>query len=645
MIEGSLPALLERQADERGDAVALREKEFGIWHSISWNTYARRVRHFALGLLELGVQRGDRIAIIGDNRPEWVIAELGAQAIGALPTGLFQDAVVAEIEYVLAKTQTRLVVGEDQEQVDKILSLSSALPSLKHIVYYDPQGLRSYTDPALREFVTVEERGADREASYAGDEYTEVLNEIDPDDTALLCTTSGTTSKPKLAMLSHRNLNAMADQLLDVDPMSVGDEFVSFLPLAWIGEQMVTVASALATGFVVNFPEEPGTVRQDLKEIGPQSMFSPPRIWESMVSDVQVLIEDTTPLKRRLYSWAKSAGEDIAETRFSGGAPTRLQRARARVADWVALGPIRDQLGLRRLRRAYTGGAALGPDVFRFFHTLGVNLKQIYGQTEVSGISVLHRDGDIRAQSVGLPLPDTEIRIGDDGEILTRGPAVFRGYFEDSEATSTALQDGWLHSGDAGYFDDAGHLVVIDRLKDVSMLPDGTTFSPQFLENQLKFSHHVSEAVAFGGSAPEGAPRPYIVAIIAIDYENVGQWAERRQLSYTTYTDLAQKPEVYDLIRNHVAGVNSYTPVAARVRRFVLLHKELHADDGELTRTRKVRRRFIEERFEQIVQALYGGQSAVTVAMDITYQDGRTRQVTRDLRIETLSAPPENSGV
>ncbi len=659
-LPATLPGLLARRAEEHPDRIALREKEFGIWQEITWAGFLARVRSFALGLAELGMEKGDRIAIIGDNRPEWVIAELGAQAIGALPLGLYQDSISAELARMLQAAEARVIVAEDQEQVDKVLEVRDRVPGLEHIVYYDPRGMYGYEAPGLMAFEEVETLG-DRFFDRFPMEFVGRLAEVRPGDTALLCTTSGTTSVPKLAMLSHANLLAMAGQLVEVDPMRPGDEFVSFLPLAWIGEQMVGVASALLAGFTVNFPEETATVRSDIREIGPAFMMSPPRIWENMVSDVQVMAEDTSPLKRWMYRWAMREGMRAAGTRFDGGAnearPDRespgvwrrapgttkrrasaAARMRHRLADWTVFQPIRDQLGLSRVRRAYTGGAALGPDVFRFFHAIGVNLKQLYGQTEVSGISVVHRDGDIRFHTVGRPFPQTEIRISDAGEILCRSPAVFQGYFRNPDATAEALSDGWLHSGDAGYFEDDGHLVVIDRLADVMKLPDGTNFSPQFVENKLKFSPYVREAVVFGGG---GAP--FVTSMIAIDLENAGQWAERHRIPYTTFTDLARRDEVYGLVRDHVATINRDLPPAARIRRFLLLHKELHADDAELTRTRKVRRRHIGERFGDIIAALAGDADSVTVATEITYQDGRTSEVAHELRIETTDPWPTSS--
>jgi len=590
----TLPGLLALHAADHPHEVALREKEFGIWQETTWAEYVSRVESFALGLIDLGVAARDRIAIIGDNRPEWVIAELAAQTIGALPLGLYQDSISSELAKMLEVAEVRVIVAEDQEQVDKVLEVRDGLPGLETIVYYDPRGMYAYEAPGLMSFEDVEALGERFGDRFPG-EFDRRLAEVDPGDIALLCTTSGTTSIPKLAMLSHANLLAMASQLQDVDPMEADDEFVSFLPMAWIGEQMVGVASAMLVGFTVNFPEETATVRSDMREIGPAFLMSPPRIWENMVSDVQVMAEDTTRLKRWIYAWAMKEGAAAAEVRARGGRLGLPARVRNRVADWTVFHPIRDQLGLDKVRRAYTGGAALGPDVFGFFHAIGVNLKQLYGQTEVSGISVVHRDGDIRFHTVGTPFPETEIRISDDGEILCRSPAVFEGYFRNPAATAETLENGWLHSGDAGYFEEDGHLVVIDRLADVMKLPDGTNFSPQYVENKLKFSPYIREAVVFGGG---GAP--FVTTMIAIDMENAGQWAERHRIAYTTFTDLARRLEIQRLIRRHVTKVNEDLPGAARIRRFLLLHKELHADDAELTRTRKVRRRHIADRFGDV---------------------------------------------
>ncbi|HVS62159.1 MAG TPA: AMP-binding protein [Thermoanaerobaculia bacterium] len=633
----TLPKRLVHNAQQSPLRVAFREKEYGIWQTQTWRRLLRRVAAFSRGLERLGLARGDRVAILGDNRPEWIVAELAAQSAGAISMGMYQDSAAEEVRFLLDFAGARFVVAEDQEQVDKLLEVSDRLPQLERIVYDDPRGLRGYPHQKLIHFAELEAIGEGEDAETNRSVLLERIAATRADDVAILSTTSGTTGKPKLAMLTHRNLLSMAEHLLSVDPMEQDDEFVSFLPLAWIGEQMITVACALTAGFTVNFPEEPETVQENIREIGPHTMFSPPRIWENLLSEVQVKMEDAAFLKRRLYEWALAVGYRRADALRERRALAAGERLRASLAEWLCFYWLRDQLGLRRIRRAYTGGAALGPDVFRFFHAIGVNLKQIYGQTEVSGISVMHRDDDIAYHTVGTPLPATEVRIAEDGEILTRGESVFVGYYQNPEATTETLVDGWLHSGDAGYLDDDAreqqHLVVIDRVKDVMTLPDGTRFSPQFIENKLKFSPHVKEAVVFGGGE-----YPMITAMITIDFANTGKWAERRQIPYTTFTDLSQKQEVRELVREHVVRTNEDLPAAARIRRFLLLHKELDADDDELTRTRKVRRRFVAERYREMVAALYGAASEVSVESEIAYQDGRTAKVRTALAIETLES-------
>ena len=631
----TLPKLLLKNARERGDEVALREKEFGIWQSLTWTEYAERVRNFARGLVELGLKKGEIVAVLGDNRPEWLIAQLAAQSIGARSLGVYQDSVAVEVRYLMEFSGARFVIAEDQEQVDKLLEVWDELSgsdgsgdhAVTKVIYYDPRGLGSYPHDFLLGFPAVEEIGRSGGSSTEAD-FESWVAATEADDVALLSTTSGTTGKPKLAMLSHRNLLTMAHSFNGIDPMQSDDEFVSFLPLAWIGEQMIGAACGLLVGFSLNFPEEPETVQQDIREIGPHTMFSPPRIWENMVSDVQVRIEDSSWLKRKVYNWALDVGYRSADTLLEHGSQPALLAFKRTLANSFCFFWLRDKLGLRRIRRAYTGGAALGPDIFRFFHAIGVNLKQIYGQTEVSGISVVHRDDDIKFHTVGTPVPGMEVRLGEGGEILTRSPSVFLGYYNNEEATGEALRDGWLYSGDAGYMDDDGHLIVIDRKKDVMELHDGTQFSPQFIENKLKFSPYIKEAVVFGGG-----DYPFVTSLVTIDFANAGKWAERRQIPYTTFTDLAQKPEIYELALEHTARVNADLPESARIQRLLLLHKELDADDEELTRTRKVRRRFIADRYRLLVDALYGGKDAVEIENQITYQDGTTAILQTRLRI------------
>ncbi len=637
----TLPKLLLKNARERGGEVALREKEFGIWQSFTWARYAERVCSFARGLVELGLKRGEIVAVLGDNRPEWLIAQFAAQSIGARSLGVYQDSVALEVRYLMEFSGARFVIAEDQEQVDKLLEVWDELSgsdgdgdhAVVNVIYYDPRGLGSYPHDFLLGFSEVEEIGRSASSSTEAD-FESWVAATEADDVALLSTTSGTTGKPKLAMLSHRNLLTMAHSFNGIDPMQSDDEFVSFLPLAWIGEQMIGAACGLLVGFALNFPEEPETVQQDIREIGPHMMFSPPRIWENMVSDVQVRIEDSSWLKRKVYNWALEVGYRSADTLLEHGRLPAFLAFQRLIANACCFFWLRDKLGVRRIRRAYTGGAALGPDIFRFFHAIGVNLKQIYGQTEVSGISVVHRDDDIKFHTVGTPVPGMEVRIGEGGEILTRSPSVFLGYYNNEEATKEALRDGWLYSGDAGYMDDDGHLIVIDRKKDVMELHDGTQFSPQFIENKLKFSPYIKEAVVFGGG-----DYPFVTALVTIDFASAGKWAERRQIPYTTFTDLAQKPEIYELALEHTARINGELPESARIQRLLLLHKELDADDEELTRTRKVRRRFIADRYRLLVDALYAGKDAVEIKNEITYQDGTTAVLQTRLRI----AAPANA--
>ncbi len=625
----TFPKLLVRNARRHGDRVALREKEFGIWQSFTWREYLEHVRDFSLGLASLGLGRGDRVAVIGDNRPEWVWSELAAQAAGAASVGLYQDSNLNEVAYVIDHCDASFVVAEDQEQVDKLLDMLDKLPKVKRVVYTDPRGLRNYKHPSLVSFEEVEAMGRDL-AAREPSRFDDGVARGTAGDVAIISYTSGTTGFPKGAMLSFRNLLNMAMALHEVDPKEEADEFVSFLPLAWIGEQMMSLSSALAIGFTVNFPEEPETVMENIREIGPHVMFAPPRIWENVTSSVQVKIMDTAPFKRFMYERLMPVGYRVADYRFRKQPVPLVWRILYRLAYWGLFRALKDRLGFTSLRSGSTGGAALGPDVFRFFHAIGVPLKQIYGQTEISGISCIHRGDDIQFHTVGQPIPGTDVRISESGEILSRSESVFLGYYKNDQATVDALEGGWLHSGDAGYLTDDGHLVVIDRVKDVMRLADGTQFSPQFIENRLKFSPYVKEAVVVGKD------RPHLTAMLCIDMGTVGKWAEKRRLSYTTYTDLSSKPEVYDLLHREVDKVNETLPAAARIHKFVLLYKELDADDEELTRTRKVRRVFVEERYKDVIAALYGDAPEVAIDTTIKFQDGKTTRIRTKLLVRRL---------
>ena len=628
----TLPRLLVRQAEARADKPALREKEWGVWQPVTWRGSLRNTAEFACGLHALGLGKGDIVILIGDNRPEWIWAELAIQGLGGMALGLYQDSPAEEIEYIFALSECRLVVAEDQEQVDKILSFRDRLPHLKYIVYHDAKGLHAYEKgvDGLMDFKAVRRLGREKQSGPV-DWYSERARQVRPEDPCLIATTSGTTGRPKLAMLSHLNLLSMAHNLGKYDPKHASDEFVSFLPLAWMGEQMMAVASALLFGFCVNFPEEPDTASADSREIGPHFIFSPPRVYESIAAKVQGDIMETTPLKRFLYNRLLPVGYEYVDTLFAGKTPSAWLKLKYFLADQGLFRALRDRLGFSRMRSATTGGAALGPDIFRFFHALGVNLKQIYGQTEIAGISCIHKEGEVDFTSVGAPIPETEVKISEEGEILSRSPAVFLGYYKNEEATrETVTPDGWLLSGDAGYFDDNGRLVVIDRLKDVMYLKDGTQFSPQFLENKVKFSPFLRESVILGNK------RDHIAAILCIDMAIVGHWAETQMITYTTYQDLAAKDEVYALVKSEVAKTNETLPPETRIKRFCLLYKELDPDDGELTRTRKVRRKVIGERYGALIEALYTDECTLNLETEIVYQDGRKREMCGDIRIEDM---------
>ena len=622
----TFPKLLAELDRRYGDGrIAVQEKRYGIWQSHTFRQLHARVRDFAHGLASLGVGPGQVVAVLGDNRPEWLISELASQSLGACTVGIYPTSVGEEIVQVLSDARVKVVVAEDQEQVDKIIELKDRLPDIETVIYYDTRGLELYQVPYLLEFTAVEAKGREWAAAHTG-WLDEQIAAGRADDVAVICTTSGTTGRPKLAMLSHANLLCMGRSLNEVDPMPSGNRYLSFLPLAWIGEQMISVACGLQMGFTLSFAEEAVTQRADLRELGPDMMFSPPRIWEDMLSSIMVRVGEAGWLKRKTFAWGQAVGDRHAEIKLKGERPGLVLSAKHRLADWVALRPVRDQLGLTRIRRCYTGGAPLGPDVFRFFHSIGVNLKQIYGQTEICGIAVMHSDDDIKFATVGKPCPGTEIEIADNGEILLRSKAVFHCYYGNEAATAETVDaDGWLHTGDAGYLDEHGHLVVIDRAKDVMEMPDGTRFSPAFIENKLKFSPYIEEAVVFW---QEGSPE--ITAIITIEPSTVGAWAEHRRLGYTTYTDLAGKPEVSELLAEEVARANEDLPESVRVRRFVLLHKQFDPDDDEITRTRKVRRRVINERYAAIIDALAEGSPQVEIKSVVTYQDGTnvTRTIT-----------------
>jgi long-chain acyl-CoA synthetase len=521
-------------------------------------------------------------------------------------------------------------VAEGQEEVDKALAIRDQCPKLQKIIWDDPKGLRHYDDPMLISLQEVMRLGRER-LQQEPDLFDQLVSRGTAQDVCLLFYTSGTTSLPKGALLTHYNMLTMGQNLMRVDPCTPDDDFVSYLPFAWIGEQMMSISCGLMIGYTINFPEEPETAQHNVREIGPHVMFAPPRLYEQFTRSVQVKHLDATWIKRKTFQWAMKIGYHTAEMKFEKKPLNAFWKLLRWGADWACFSKIRDHLGLSRVRHAYTGGAAMGPDHFRFFHAIGVNLKQIYGQTEIAGISVVHRDGDIKFDTVGLAIPETEIKIGENDEILSRSPSVFVGYYKMPEETSKTLQDGWLFSGDTGFIDADGHLVVFDRSKDIMILNDGRKFSPQFLEARLKFSPYLRDALVVGHE------REFVVAIVCIDYNTVGKWAEDHGINYTSYPELSQTRQIYDLVEGPIREVNRTLPEPARIRRFANLYKEFDADDDELTRTRKIRRAFVEGRYKDIIDALYAGQEMLHMDTNITYEDGRVVQIKTDIRLQDVS--------
>ena len=630
----TLPRLLQRNARDRGDRPAIREKDRGIWQSWTWREYHDHVRDFALGLAALGFQRGEKLSVIGDNRPRLYWAQVAAQALGGISAPVYQDSIAKELQYVWSHAEVAVIVAEDQEQVDKVVSLKDQLPAVRHVIYDDPRGMAQYRHDWLRSFAEIEELGRKFGQEHPG--YLEAaIDRGRPDDVAMIWYTSGTTGHPKGAMLTHANLIETARMLTKVEDLRPEDDWLSYLPMGWAGDGFYSLVMGLLVGFCCNCPESPETVQRDLRELGPTTLLAPPRIWENMLTSVQVRAADASPLKRWVFDRFRGVAERVEILRSEGKPiPFGLRLLHA-LGEFLVYTPVRDQLGLRRARWVYTGGAPLGPDTFRFFRAFGVNLKQAYGSTEVSALVSVQPDAEANPTTVGRPCPGIEVKIADRGEVLIKSAGVFKGYFKADDVTREVIDaEGWFHTGDAGFLDPRGHLVIIDRAKDVGALADGTPFAPQFIENKLKFSPYIREAVAFGHE------RPFVAAMIAIDPSTVGNWAERRGLAYTSYMDLSQKAEVCQLVREEIARGNATLPEASRIRRFLLLTKDLEADDAEITRTRKVRRRFIAEKYGAVIDAFYSGKDEVELTTTITYEDGRQAAIQSRVKIEDVEGAP-----
>jgi long-chain acyl-CoA synthetase len=632
LVEFTIPQLLRWRVQHSGDKVALREKDFGRWNNLTWRDYYDHVRKTALGLEKIGLQPDDKLALITDNIPEMLIVAIGTHAVGGISAGLYQTSLPDEIAAVLNYLDVSIVFCDDQEQVDKLVEVRERIPKVKKVLYEDPRGMRGYQSDDW--FMLIEDLYEIGERVHQEDpqRFEKLVDQGHPDQICHFCLTSGTTGLPKGATLSHRNYINMGIQLTKVDPLEETDEYVSFLPFAWIGEQMNSFGVALATGITINFPESVETAMDDLQEIGPHFMFGAPRIYETLRSQIWLKIDESYWLNRRLYEYFTKIGEQAALYRMSGKKMPFALRAKAWLGKTLVFLPLINQIGMLRLRRAYTGGAALGPDLFTFYQAMGVNLKQIYGQTEITGIAYMHSDGDVRPDTVGVPLPGTECKISEAGEILSRSPSVAQGYYKLPAETEELLADGWLHSGDAGYIDENGHLVVIDRLSDVMHTSKGDMFSPMFLENKLKFSPYIKEAVIFGNQ------REFVAALINIDPIVVGKWAEDRGISFTTFMDLSQQQKVAELIKSQVTKFNqSVEKEHFRIRRFAILYKLLDVDDGELTKTGKIRRKFLLEKYADLYEALYDESvSEKSVQAFYQYQDGQTARVETTLRFYTM---------
>ncbi|HYD31284.1 MAG TPA: long-chain fatty acid--CoA ligase [Azospirillaceae bacterium] len=624
----TLPKVLEHNAAHFPNDTALREKDFGIWRAITWAQYRDRVRSFALGLRRLGVARGEVVALLGDNRPDWVMGEIAAHVVGALSLGVYRDALDEEVAYLIDYAEVAVVFAEDEEQVDKLLNLADRIPSVKHIIYSDPRGMRKHQDPRLLPVTELVRLGDELDAEQP-DVYPGMVAATKGEDVAVLCTTSGTTAHPKLAMLpAGRILKHCASYLL-ADPKAPGDEYVSVLPLPWIMEQIYVVGQGLLARMIVNFVEEPETMMHDFREIGASFVLFAPRVWESIAADVRSRVMDASPMKQWLYNYGMKLGLEALD-----------QGRRSWLADVILFRALRDRLGFSNLKSAATGGSALGPDTFRFFQALGVPLRQIYGQTETMGAYTVHRGNDVDFDTVGVGFdPGVELRIENPdahgmGEIVARHPNMFAGYYKNEGATTADVRDGWMYTGDAGYIDAKGHLVVIDRIKDIATTATGVRFSPQYIENKLKFSPYVAEAVILGDK------RDYLSAMICIRFSIVSKWAEKNRISFTTYTDLSAKPEIYELLRQEVEMVNRSLPEHQRITKFLLLYKELDADDGELTRTRKVRRSVVAEKYAPIIDGIYAGLPAIDVDTTIAFQDGTKQRIRTTLKVVDLLPTP-----
>jgi long-chain acyl-CoA synthetase len=615
--EDTLPKLLVKNFLKYGSQPAIREKTMGIWQSYSWAEYCELVKYLCLSFISMGLKSAGRVSILAENKPHAYWFELAAHSAGGIVVGIFADCTPPEVEYYVNHSDSRFVVCQDQEQVDKVLEIKDKVPGVQKVIYWDPKGLWSYTDPLLISMDQMIEMGRAYEKEHP-DLFEKSVAETKGEDLAVFFYSSGTTGAPKAAMVTHRALIGMAGAINDIDKYRENEEYLSFLPIAWIAEQLFGVACSLVYCLRTNFPEEPETVQDNIREIGPQVVFFGPRLWENLIRMIQVKILDSGWINRLFFNAALNIGYRIINYTMSKGKPGLLVSFLYYLADKSVFRSLRDNIGLSNTRIGYSAGAAVSPDVIRYFHAIGVNLKQIYGSSEI-GIVTCHRDHDIQAETCGPPLSHVDIKFSDEGEIMIRTPNMFSGYYKDEERTAQKIKEGWYHTEDFGFLNKDGHLVVMDRMEDLLELAGGQKFSPQYCEIRLRFSPYIKDALAV---AREN--ETFIGALINIDLGNVGQWAESKHIPYTTFTDLSQKQQVIELIRNQIAKINEGLPDYSRITKFLNLHKEFDPDEAEMTRTRKLRRTFVEERFKQMIDAIFGNAQEIEVASQVTYRDGRT---------------------
>ncbi|WP_319824976.1 AMP-binding protein [Thalassovita sp.] len=636
----SIPALLQRNATEFGNRPAYREKEFGIWQSWTWSQAKRQINNLARGLINLGVNEGDFVAIIGRNRPHFYWSMVAAQSVGAIPVPVYQDSAAEEMAYVLDHCGARFVIAEDQEQVDKVIEVQDRLHQFEHMIYIDPRGMRKYDHSRLHQFSHVQEQGF-----AARDELTPELDrrkaKLDYNSTCVMLYTSGTTGKPKGVVLSNRNVIESAKNSSEFDHLRHDEEILAYLPMAWVGDFIFSIGQAYWTGFCVNCPESPETMAADLREIGPTYYFAPPRVFETQLTNVMIRMEDAGKFKQWLFKKYMDVAKKVGPQILDGKPVSFTDRLNYALGNLFVYGPLKNTLGLSRVRVGYTAGEAIGPEIFEFYRSLGINLKQLYGQTEATVFITVQPDGEVRNDTVGVPAPGVELRIADSGEVFYRSPGVFEEYYKNPESTaSTKDAEGWVATGDAGFIEpDTGHLRIIDRAKDVGKMADGSMFAPKYVENKLKFYPSILEAVLFGNG------RDKCMAFINIDMSAVGNWAERNNIAYSSYQELAGHPKVLDAIKGHVEEVNRSVAEdemlsGCQIHRFLVLHKELDADDGEMTRTRKVRRVIVADKFKDLIDALYDGKPEIFTTTEVTYEDGRKGSISATLKLIDAAVVP-----